>query len=137
MKKTIPKNIFLITLLTVMVFSLTALPALAVDLTGKLTNVGTAAGFQSETPNIATTIGVVVKGFLSLLGLVFMGYIIYAGQLWMTARGNEEQITKAKAIIRGSIIGIIITFSAYAIADFVITRAISASNYSAPATQSE
>ena len=64
-----------------------------------------------------------------------MGYVIYAGQLWMTARGNEEQITKAKAIIRGSIIGIIVIFSAYAITNFVVTRTIDATKYNASTQQ--
>lgn len=125
----------LIIIVLVGIFGLGTSIVWAVDITGKLTNVAGQAGFQDEDPNIATTIGTIIKGFLSLLGIVFMGYVIYAGQLWMTARGNEEQIIKAKAIIRGSIIGIIIIFAAYAITDFVISRAITASNYSAPQTQ--
>ena len=122
--------------MVVFIFSLSISTVSAVEITKKLTTVAGGAGFQGSTPNIATTIGIILKGFLSLLGIIFMGYVIYAGQLWMTARGNEEQITKAKAIIRGSIIGIIIIFSAYAITDFVVGRAIKATNYSAPETTS-
>ena len=41
--------------------------------------------------------------------------MVYAGYLWMTARENEEQATKAKTIIRTTLIGLVITLSAYAI----------------------
>ena len=58
-----------------------------------------------------------------------MAYLIYGGYLWMTARGNEETLEKAKKIIRGSIIGIIIVFSAYAITYFVISRLEQATGY--------
>ena len=99
------------------------------NLTGKLTNVGTAAGFKSETPELAITLGLIIRGFLTLLGVIFMAYIIYGGYQWMTARGNEEQLTKAKAVIRGSIIGLIIALAAYAITAYVMYRVAGATGY--------
>ena len=45
--------------------------------------------------------------------------IIYAGVLWMTAAGNEGQVTKAKNIIITSVIGTVIIAAAYAITNFV------------------
>ena len=45
--------------------------------------------------------------------------MVYAGYLWMTARGEEEKITKAQNIIKGTIIGLIVVMSAYAITYFV------------------
>jgi len=58
-----------------------------------------------------------------------MGYIIYAGFIWITARGEEERIIKAKAIIRNSIIGLIIVFSAYAITAFVLDRIVEGTGF--------
>jgi len=102
------------------------------DLTGKLTNVAKNAQFQeADSRSIATTIGGVIKALLSLLGVIFMAYIIYGGYLWMTAAGNEEKLSKAKAIIRGSITGIIIVFLAYAITHFVIVKVGQATGYRA------
>ena len=63
--------------------------------------------------------GTVVKAFLSLLGVIFIVLMIYAGHLWMTARGNEDQLTKAKTTIRVAIIGLIIIVGSYAIWAFV------------------
>lgn len=101
------------------------------DLTGKLKNVGGNAGYSSEVSEntIPNTVGNIIKALLSLLGIIFMVYIVYAGYLWMIARGNEEQLTKAKAIIRGSIIGLIIVLAAYAITQFVLTSIINATGY--------
>lgn len=52
----------------------------------------------------------------SFLGFLFLCLIIYAGVLWMTARGNEEQITKAQTVLKRSLIGLIIVISSVSIA---------------------
>ncbi|MFA6322206.1 MAG: hypothetical protein WCX71_01865 [Candidatus Buchananbacteria bacterium] len=97
------------------------------NLTDKMEKVGTAAGFGT-TP-ITITIGQIIQIFLSLLGVIFLGYTIYAGFLWLTSAGNDEKLTKAKSILRGSIIGIIIILGAYAITAFVISQAGEATGY--------
>ena len=116
-------KIIFISFISLVIFVLGITSILAAEdlnLTGKLTNVGTAAGFKAEKPELATTLGSIIRGFLTLLGVIFMAYIIYGGYQWMTARGNEEQLTKAKAVIRGSIIGLIIVLAAYVITAFVV-----------------
>ena len=56
---------------------------------------------------------------LGLLGTVFLILMIYGGFKWMWSRGNEEEVTKAKDIIRNSIIGLAIVVGALAISVFV------------------
>jgi len=41
--------------------------------------------------------------------------MIYAGYLWMLARGNEQEVEKAKNIIIYAVIGLVVVLSAYAI----------------------
>jgi hypothetical protein len=48
--------------------------------------------------------------------------LIYAGFLWMTARGKEEQVDKAKRITREVVIGLIIIVLARIITEFVLTQ---------------
>jgi hypothetical protein len=72
--------------------------------------------------DLGTTVGTIIKFVLSLVGTIFLVLMIYAGILWMTARGAEEQITTSKNIIRAAIIGLAITLSAYAITVFVGSR---------------
>lgn len=63
----------------------------------------------------------VINVVLSFLGVGFLILMIYGGYVWMIARGNEQEVTKAKNIITSAIIGLIIVLSAYAISYFVIS----------------
>jgi hypothetical protein len=62
----------------------------------------------------------IIGGLLApvFLGVIAMCYMIYGGYLWLTARGNEEQIKKARQVIITATIGMIIVMSAYAIASY-------------------
>ncbi len=80
--------------------------------------------FASEAGfNLPTTIGditaIIIKALLGLLGIIFIILMIYAGFLWMTAGGSEEQIKKAINLIRAAVIGLIIVIAAYSITNFV------------------
>ena len=72
--------------------------------------------------NLSETIGLIIKGALALVGTIFLLLTIYAGILWMTASGKEEQIETAQKIIKATIIGLFITMAAYAITFFVTSR---------------
>lgn len=69
--------------------------------------------------------------FLRVLGALTIILMMYGGWKWIWARGNEEEITKAKEIIRGSIIGLLVVLSSFGIMQFVfyyltkITNAVS------------
>jgi cytochrome bd-type quinol oxidase subunit 2 len=72
--------------------------------------------------NIAGVSGQVIKAALSLVGLAFLLLMVYAGFLWMTARGEDTQIEKARKIISSTIIGLVLVLSAYAITLFVTSQ---------------
>jgi hypothetical protein len=76
------------------------------------------AGFVAsvEAPNI---IGDVIQVFLSLLSMIFIILILYAGYNWMTAGGDEQKVTKAKDTIYRAVIGLIVIISAFVITYFV------------------
>lgn len=73
--------------------------------------------------DLGTTIGMIVRVLLSLVGTIFLLLTIYAGILWMTAQGNEDKIEKAKGIVQAAVIGLLITMSAYAVTAFVTDKA--------------
>lgn len=52
---------------------------------------------------------------LTFLGFAGMVVLVYAGILWATARGNSEQVDKAKNLIRRSATGLVIILMASAI----------------------
>lgn len=78
---------------------------------------GTATGLS--TVDIRTYVGRIIRYFLSLLGIIAVMLMMYAGFIWMTAGGSEEKIKKAKAIMTNAVIGLVIITSAYAIVLFL------------------
>jgi len=89
----------------------------------KLIEVGAGGGYAEATETTVSEIaGTAVQAFLGLLGVIFIILMIYAGHLWMTARGNEEQLTKAKATIRVAIVGLVIIIAAGVITSFVLQK---------------
>ena len=76
--------------------------------------------FFSDLPG---AVGNVISAILVLSGTIFLVLTVYASILWLISQGNEEQIEKAKKILFASVIGLIITMSAYAIAYLVNLRA--------------
>ena len=90
-----------------------------------VTDAGKAAGYDvanTDEFSLSKYIGQVVNIVLSIIGVLFTVLMVYAGYLWMTARGADEQIEKAKSMITAAIIGIIITLGAYSISAFVVPR---------------
>ena len=76
-------------------------------------------GTEGQAIEIVATI---IQIFLGFLGIIFVILIIYGGYLWMTSRGNEEQVKKAKDTLQKATIGLIIILAAYAITYFVFTE---------------
>ena len=77
-----------------------------------------------ETGSSASTIDLilsdVINVLLSFVGVIFFVLIVYGGFTWMTSQGNDEKVKKAKGTIKSSVIGLIITLSAYVISSFLI-----------------
>lgn len=69
--------------------------------------------------DLGGTIGTVVTVALSLVGAIFLLLTIYAGIIWMLARGDETEVTKAKDILKACIIGLAVVVSAYALTYFL------------------
>jgi amino acid transporter len=57
----------------------------------------------------------IIRMILGLVGTVMIVLNVYAGYLWMTAGGNEEQVAQAKTTIRNATIGLIIAVASYSI----------------------
>lgn len=67
-----------------------------------------------------------VNILLSLLGLISMILLLYAGIVWFKARENEEEVTRAKQIMKGSLTGLVITLLAYGLAYLLFNQLITA-----------
>lgn len=113
-------------LIGLFIFALCA-PALSLaqgnldDALGHLGKTGEKAGVEQDS-DLSSIVGTIINAALSLVGIIFLVLMVYAGYMWMTAAGDEEKTGKAKKIITASIIGVILVVGAYAITVFVTER---------------
>jgi len=84
--------------------------------------------FKSVTKKLPELIGSIVSVALSLVGFVFLALALYAGFKWMTAQGNEKDVTAAKDTLINATIGIVLIVAAYAITNFLFTNVITQIN---------
>lgn len=93
-----------------------------------------AASAQGVVPNIQTvfansgfgsaSLGEIIinmiRLFFALLGFIALFLMLYGGFVWMTSQGDIDKVKTAKQILYNAIIGLIVIFSAFAIATFVL-----------------
>lgn len=120
MNKILKQTLILVSLVIILILPYFVFAADSETL-NKLKNLGGNAGYNGATNEytFSSILGVVVSVFLSLLGVIFVILMIYAGYNWMTASGDEQKIEKAKETITRAIIGLVITIGAYALWSFV------------------
>jgi len=97
----------------------------------QVTKAGSIA-WGNENLTLPEMIGRAIYVGLSLLGLVFLVYILIAGFKWMTAQGTEKQVTEAKDTIKNSIIGLIIVLLSFALTTFVMGQLGAVQNGTTP-----
>lgn len=131
-------KILIFTLLLAGAFSFLVLPRIAlaepeppasppVDVLANLKQAGTgtglvAGGEEAGETQISNMIVRVIQIALDFVGVIFLILMVYAGFLWMMARGNEQRIEKAKTLIEAAVIGIVIVLASYGISVFVLER---------------
>ena len=90
----------------------------ALDFTSQVDDAQGQVGFSEAT--LPVMIGGIIGVALSILGIILLLIMIYAGFLWMTAGGETDKTKKAKDFMINAVIGLIILLAAYAISNFVI-----------------
>ncbi|OGL64424.1 hypothetical protein A3B21_05035 [Candidatus Uhrbacteria bacterium RIFCSPLOWO2_01_FULL_47_24] len=92
-----------------------------------VTKFGEKAGFGGAPQAPEVIIGKIIQGAMIMIGVIFGILVIYGGYLWMTARGNEEQVKKSIGILTTATIGFIVVVGAYAITSYIVSTVILAS----------
>lgn len=123
LKKIIIATIFSLTILNLFLFS--TLQAKATTMSSEIgAQLGAAAGDKGAgfgaVKDPRTIVAQIIRVALGMLGTIFFVLTLYAGYLWMTAAGNEEQVTKAKTLLFQATIGLAIILMSYAISSFAI-----------------
>lgn len=71
----------------------------------------------------AKLIGNIIRSILGIVGSLAFLMFLYGGARWMLARGNGEQVTKAKQTIIWATLGLIAIFGAYAVVNTLFSIA--------------
>jgi len=113
-------NYTLIIFFIIIVFFTSLSYTLAIDITPDLQQAATGAEYGQVSENtIPNMIGQIVRIILSFVGAIFFILIIVSGIQWMTAGGNEENVTKARTRLINATVGLAITIAAYFITWFI------------------
>lgn len=120
MKNTVARNICAFAILSLIFVPLSAALALEVGIEEVESEI------ELGKRDIRATVASIINVAMGLLGIVAVGIILIGGFQWMTAGGNEENVTKAKQRIIQGIIGLAIILASWAIARFVLESLVTA-----------
>ncbi len=75
---------------------------------------------DTDSDTIFNTVGLIINIAFGLLSIVFLILTIFSGTRWMTAQGNEEDVTKAKSTLTQAIIGLLIIIGSWGIWEIIV-----------------
>lgn len=67
-------------------------------------------------------IGRAISALFGLMGIASLAIFIYAGFTWMTAAGSADKVKQAKRSMQYAVIGLIVSFSSYAVLDYLLNN---------------
>lgn len=79
--------------------------------------------------DIRIVIAKIIRAVLGLLGIILVVIILYAGYEIMLSGGNEEKVTKGKAILKNAVIGLAIILSSFIIVQFLLNALSGATGF--------
>lgn len=128
------------TLIAVALVAVTLLPTLvfAQQKNQTTTNINSAlnqAGFsgfgmtsqEASSIGLGGLVGTYVTVFLGFVGTIAFVVFLYGGFLWLTARGNDDQVADAKKYLFNGTVGVAVIVLAYSAAYFITAQLYKAS----------
>lgn len=87
-----------------------------------LNTIATESGYNTSDSQLSLEyyVGLALNMIFSVIGIVLIGLFLYSGIMWMTARGNEGRVKKAKDNIIEAIIGLLLVIGGYALSIFLL-----------------
>jgi len=90
-------------------------PSFATPLLQSSDQIGAVKSLTGGEGDLRTLVSTILNYFLTFLGFVLVVMIIYAGVLYVTSAGSEENVGKAKKILLYCAIGVILIAISYAV----------------------
>ncbi len=104
---------------------LMATPTLALGLkdgfsSDKFNSFASTSGYVEEAQPVEYYIGLILTTLFSILGVISVSLLIYSGFTWMTARGNQAKVDKAKDTLIEVSLGLLFIIGGYALTTFLL-----------------
>jgi len=71
--------------------------------------------------DIPTFVGMIIQGFLALVGIIFLILTVYGGAMYMISRGEAAKAKSAREIVFNALIGLLIVMGSYALTSYIIS----------------
>lgn len=94
--------------------------------TNQLNTVGEAADLNNS-PSLPIIVARVIQALLGFIGIIFTGILIYAGFLYLTAKGEAAHIDQAKKMLTNAVIGLMIIIFSFSITTYILSKLLEAS----------
>lgn len=78
-----------------------------------------AYGEDASPVDVRIVVVKIILYFFTFAGIIFVSLVVYAGYSLITSHGEQEKVEKAYHTIRVAVIGLIISLTAYSIANFI------------------
>jgi len=92
--------------------------------TADMASVGEALGATSQTLPILIARG--IRAVLSVLGIVTVCIVLYAGYLYFESKGDPAKTDKAKKILKSSAVGLLLIFLSFTLTTFILNALLRA-----------
>ncbi len=122
MNKKIVKNLLAFGILAVLAVPAVALAQIDVG----LNEIDNEISLGNTDPR--TTVARLINFAMLFLGIIAVVIILAGGFKWMTAGGNEDKVGEAQKLMSAGVIGLVIVLSAWGIANFVLSRLLTATS---------
>lgn len=97
-----------------------------------LQQMATTAGFGGA--SLPVIVARLIRTFISVLGIIAVVIVIYAGWLYMTAGGDSEQVGRAKRMLTQGAIGLFLVLASFSITQFILGQLLDATQQQATVT---
>ena len=74
------------------------------------------------TSDIPTVVGNIIKVVMGLSATLVLGVLVYSGVLYLISLGKPDAQKKAIAMMKTTLIGIILIVTAYAVSQFIVNN---------------
>lgn len=89
--------------------------------------IGTMGNIE-EGGGAVNTAALTINFLLGSLGILCLALLVYAAYIWLTAQGGDDDIAKARDIVKGTVLGLLVVLASYSFMYFMFRNLVNATD---------